>query len=204
MQNKATATPRLMTKGQRTAQRILDSAEELFAIQGIEATTLKQIAEKAELKEPSLYKHYDSKDAIYIAVINRAVQPMLREMDTLLTHSPTLPELMHIPKRMMQVIGAHPMAARLLHRELSKSGENAPPSVKLLFEEIISQHQQFVTHMTGRPLSEKASKAALLRAITMMNMILGFYACAPFFEELVDDQLLDEETLKLQTKLTKK
>lgn len=191
----------LATKGQRTSQRILDAAEELFANQGIEATTLKQIAEMAILKEPSLYKHYDSKDAIYIAVINRAVQPMLSDLEGLMARELSLPELLNLPRRMMDLLGDHPTAARLIHRELSKSGDAAPPSVKLLFEQVIEQHRLFVIHMTGRRHSEKANKSALLRAIAMMNLTLGFFASAPFFEELIGDEMLDEETLAQQTKL---
>jgi AcrR family transcriptional regulator len=199
-----TDTPPLMTKGQRTAQRILDAAEILFANQGIESTTLKQIAEQAQLKEPSLYKHYESKDAMYVAVINRAVQPLLKEMEELLAHSASLPELMNIPRRMMKVLGARPTTTRILHREISKSGDNAPPSIALLFEQIIIKHQLFVSHMTGKPLNEKTKKTALLRAITTMNMMLGYYASAPFFSDLIGSDLLDDETIHEQTRLVHK
>jgi len=51
-----------MTKGQRTANRILDIAEELFARHGFDATSLRQIAELAQIQQPGLYKHFASKE----------------------------------------------------------------------------------------------------------------------------------------------
>ena len=58
-----------------TQQRILDAAEELFATRSFEATTLREIAHKVGIREPSLYAHFAGKDAIYGAVIDRALEP---------------------------------------------------------------------------------------------------------------------------------
>ena len=60
------------TKGERTAQRILDVAENLFAQQGYEGTSLRQIAQGAALTEPALYNHFSGKQALYEAVLHRA------------------------------------------------------------------------------------------------------------------------------------
>ncbi len=37
--------------------------------------------------------------------------------------------------------------------------------------------------------------------MAMTNLTLGFYACAPFFSEMIGDDLLDEQTLATQNKL---
>ena len=61
-----------LTKGERTATRIMDVAEELFATHGYEGTSLRQIAQGAGLQEPGLYNHFSSKQGLYEAVMATA------------------------------------------------------------------------------------------------------------------------------------
>jgi AcrR family transcriptional regulator len=65
-----------LTKGERTAQRILDVAEELFAERGYDGTSLRQIADRAGIKQPGLYNHFAGKQALYEAVLFRALNPI--------------------------------------------------------------------------------------------------------------------------------
>ena len=60
-----------------TADRILDVSQNLFAQRGYERTTLREIAAEVGIQNPSLYKHFESKAAIYGAVLDRAVRPLL-------------------------------------------------------------------------------------------------------------------------------
>ena len=57
-----------------TKENILISALTLFANQGYDAVTVAQIAQAVGIKAPSLYKHYESKQAIFEAI--------LQEMDS--------------------------------------------------------------------------------------------------------------------------
>ena len=64
------------TKGERTASRLLDVAEALFARHGYDGTSLRQIAEGAGIKEPGIYNHFSGKPALYEAVLFRALNPI--------------------------------------------------------------------------------------------------------------------------------
>ena len=64
------------TKGERTAARILDAAEAVFAERGFEAASLREIARRAGLQQPGLYNHFASKRELYAAVLDRALTPM--------------------------------------------------------------------------------------------------------------------------------
>lgn len=65
-------------KGQRQARglarqdQILDVAFELFATQGVRATTLISVAERVGLSEAGLLHHFPSKDDLLLAVLHRA------------------------------------------------------------------------------------------------------------------------------------
>ena len=57
-----------MEKG-NTKLEILDTALELFSVQGFEATSLSQIADAVGIRKASLYSHFESKQAMLDAVV---------------------------------------------------------------------------------------------------------------------------------------
>ncbi|WP_162942160.1 TetR/AcrR family transcriptional regulator [Desertimonas flava] len=57
----------------RTRRRILDSAEELFALRGYDGTTTEAIASRAEITVPGLYRHVTTKEALLVEVAKRAL-----------------------------------------------------------------------------------------------------------------------------------
>ncbi|MEN4447920.1 helix-turn-helix domain-containing protein [Mycobacterium sp. SM3041] len=64
--------PRTDTAG--PAQRLLDTASNLFAAQGIRAVGIDMILREAGVAKASLYSSYGSKDALVIAYLNRLDQ----------------------------------------------------------------------------------------------------------------------------------
>jgi len=57
------------TKGERTRMQIEDAAIELFIEHGYHATSMRQIAERANLALGGIYNHFKSKDEIFEAII---------------------------------------------------------------------------------------------------------------------------------------
>lgn len=57
------------TKGGRTRMQIEDAAVELFMEYGYHATSMRQIAERAELALGGIYNHFKSKEEIFEAII---------------------------------------------------------------------------------------------------------------------------------------
>lgn len=55
-----------------TRQRLIHTALELFASQGVTATTTRQIAESAGVNEVTLFRHFGSKHGLLLAVIEEA------------------------------------------------------------------------------------------------------------------------------------
>ena len=58
-----------------TRDLILDAAESLFARQGYQATTIKQVAAEVGVQGPALYKHFASKRALFEEVLERLFEP---------------------------------------------------------------------------------------------------------------------------------
>ncbi|MDG4860735.1 TetR/AcrR family transcriptional regulator [Streptomyces sp. T-3] len=59
-----------------TRQRIQDIALELFAEQGYEKTSLREIAEQLEVTKAALYYHFKTKEDILISVFEDLTKPM--------------------------------------------------------------------------------------------------------------------------------
>ena len=65
-----------MTTQATGRSRVLDAAAELFVAQGYSGTTLRQIAATAGIKAGSVYHHFDSKEALYVAVLSEGMVVM--------------------------------------------------------------------------------------------------------------------------------
>jgi TetR/AcrR family transcriptional regulator len=67
-------TTRTERRKARTASTILDAAESLFLSCGFGATTMEDISEEADVAVGSIYAHFGSKDGVYAALIDRALE----------------------------------------------------------------------------------------------------------------------------------
>jgi AcrR family transcriptional regulator len=72
------------TKRQRrgdTRQRIQDVALELFAEQGYEKTSLREIAEQLDVTKAALYYHFKTKEEILVSIFEDLSQPIVELID---------------------------------------------------------------------------------------------------------------------------
>ena len=57
-----------------TKQEILDTALDIFAERGYDSTILKDISDRLNVTKSALYKHYESKEALWDALIDHVAQ----------------------------------------------------------------------------------------------------------------------------------
>lgn len=62
-------------------QMIIDTAVELFAEKGIEATSIQQITEKCGISKGAFYLHFKSKEELTLAILDYFMQNILLEID---------------------------------------------------------------------------------------------------------------------------
>jgi AcrR family transcriptional regulator len=75
-----TALPNRDRRAERreaTRREILDAAWEIARSEGIAALTLRAVAERIGMRSPSLYSHFESKNAIYDGMFGQAWQQLL-------------------------------------------------------------------------------------------------------------------------------
>jgi AcrR family transcriptional regulator len=102
-----------------TREVILDTAERLFALRGIDGVTVRDLAREMGLTAPSLYNHFASKQALYDAVLERGLHP-IADLLTQAWHPGALrPENVRATlDRLIAHLAKHPHLARLLQRVL--------------------------------------------------------------------------------------
>ncbi len=83
----ASTHTRVPAEGRR--QQILDVATELFARQGFNGTTTRQIAQRAAVNEAIIFRHFPTKEDLYWAVIENqiALRPGRSKLDARLASS---------------------------------------------------------------------------------------------------------------------
>lgn len=71
------APPRRRLSGAERRKRIVKAARSVFAAHGYEAASLDDIAAKAKITKPVLYDHFESKEDLYVKVLEDASEELL-------------------------------------------------------------------------------------------------------------------------------
>lgn len=176
-----------------TQDRILDAAEVQFAELGYDGTTLRQIAQRVGIKEPSIYAHFAGKEAVYGAVIDRALQPFHAELEAWVKTEMTLRDLLGIPRRLLELHSRHPYAARIMHREFCLPQDRINPQVRAWLDQIALQSQAFMTELQGQGQPAPDPARVVTHIITLTNITLGFFSTQGMQANLLKDQYDQEQ-----------
>ncbi|WP_245753450.1 TetR/AcrR family transcriptional regulator [Geodermatophilus ruber] len=71
------ARPRVRMTGAQRRQQLLDIGRELFAQRGYEATSIEELAARADVSKPVVYEHFGGKEGLYAVVVDREMQRLL-------------------------------------------------------------------------------------------------------------------------------
>lgn len=199
-----TATP---SKGERTAQRILDVAENLFADSGYEGTSLRRIARGAGLTEPGLYNHFSGKRALYEAVLYRALNPMAEAMQAHITQAEQLRDYTELPSIITDLLLEHPRMAALFQQAMQ--GDATSVGNKLVaawLEKLFDQGMQSLQHIGSAENTEReATRTSMaINLIAMFNITTGYFLSQRVFDTLAEGSLHDPGNIAQQKRLLHK
>jgi AcrR family transcriptional regulator len=185
------------SKGERTQVRILDAAEDLFAERGFAGTTLRDVARAVDLRIPSLYNHFVSKEALYAAVLERGLRPVLDIMATL-AEGVESPRAEDVITRVMEVLGERPKLPRLILHETLSGGERLTEVLRDWIAPVFAQAEEALVRSTaGRRW--KAEQVPLI-ALMLYHEIVGYFSIAPVYRALNGVDLLAPEMLERHTR----
>ncbi len=188
-----TADPQGNTGVERkTSDRILDAAEVLFSEQGFAGTAVRDIASQVQLNPASLYNHFPSKQALYEAVLERALAPIFTLLVKYTTNVSDHRQLEHLVEDVVNHMAANPCLPRLMqHEALTGKGMFASQTVGRTLQPLYRSGIEVLRQIPA--LKDWPDEDLQLFMTSYHHIIFGHFAMAPFMEEVLTEPPLSKE-----------
>jgi len=194
------ATPVKRRKGEITAERILDAAEELFAQRGFAGTSLRDVGNAVGIQIASLYNHFQNKEALYAAVLERTLKPVVEALGAYVTPNAGGREsARELAERMNGVLFEHPRLPALIQHEALTGGERLTSSLSAWLTPIFASADSIVE--TTFPESRWDRDELRLLVLAVYHVMIGYFTVAPLYKSIDGTDLLDAEMMKKQTRI---
>src|SRR5262245_54719291 len=185
----------------QTRERILDVAEALFAARGFAGTSMREIASAADLTAASLYNHFEGKEALYGAVLERGIRPLVLLMQSRAAQdSGGEDNAAELVREVMEHLRTRPHLPRLIQLEVLTGGEHL---VRLARDWVRPLLEYGVAEMKREHAPFDPDEYPLVIA-AWIHLILGHFTMAPIFREALDEDPLAPRLLEKQTRFLQK
>ncbi|MFD5328785.1 TetR/AcrR family transcriptional regulator [Streptomyces sp. NPDC127092] len=145
-----------------TRQRIQDVALELFAEQGYEKTSLREIAERLDVTKAALYYHFKTKEDILVSIF----EDLTRPMDELIEWAGEQPRTLETRQEVLRRYQKALLAAAPLFRFMQENQAAVSKlSVGLTFKERMIE----LTRLLHDPEFTMADKVRAISAVFTMH-----------------------------------
>ena len=182
-----------------TELRILRAAEAAFARRGLAGTRVREIARAAGLNAATLYLYFESKEALYQAVLDRGFRPIVDLVEGFEVDAGRRPSVEQLVERVLGYLGGRPDLSRLIYLEAISQGELLPHLARTWFRPLF---ERIALHIKGVPARGGWDEAQLpLVAAAMTHVIFGHFALADLLGEVLDRDPLAPDFLREQTGL---
>jgi TetR/AcrR family transcriptional regulator len=125
-----THPPPARTRGPKPTRvdpdQLLDAAQAVFAQDGLQAASLRAIARRAGCDPALIYYHFDSKEALFAALLHRRFPGVLKDVERLAEasdHRPTAERLWEVLQIYHRHLGQDPGIRSLIRGEIVKGAE---------------------------------------------------------------------------------
>jgi AcrR family transcriptional regulator len=185
-------------RGEATAERILDVAEALFAEQGYAGASLRDVADGVGIRTPSLYNHFASKEALYAAVLERGLAPIVELLSVAQSgQGEDSTDASRIATEVMRLLTRHPNVPRLVLHETASGGQRLTPMLRGWIAPVFERAHE-MAGSSPAAASWGPDRIPLL-VLAMYHVVVGYFTMAPLYRELRGVDLLAPDALVAQT-----
>src|SRR5665213_175 len=174
------------TRGEDTRRRILETALEIFATEGYEGASTRQLAERADVNLPAIQYYFGSKEGLFRAVLESIIEHTERHMAPLdmrvkaaladpgTSREKLLELLCEMLKAFVSLVlgGTQVESRRLL---FARSEVEDTPGLEQLHESgkrhVFAPCLALIARLTGRPADDAETE---LRALALMGQVTIF------------------------------
>lgn len=163
-------------QSEQTRQQIIDTAARLFASRGFDGTSMSDLAAAAGLTKGAFYHHFESKDALFFAVVQSVQDKWVNAVGT---------EVMQAPHALDQIMILLTNHARLLHQEptlclvmhgLTAEMEETNPGFLTALHEVYQGMIGFIQELLQRGQAQQQVRTdvdAQLMAVNLVGLLRG-------------------------------
>ena len=173
-----------------TKARILDAAEEVFAVKGFDGASTREIASKAGVNISSLHYHWESKETLYFAVFHDIYDRIIRLAQRSVEPSRGRGLRAATDAAMGELIDFfldHPNVPRLLLRRVLESATETIPPIE---HDILSPAwAAFTGLMRDVGLQPRRKLDAQLFMLSVNSILLLFTLDSQAYQNLLGDSL---------------
>lgn len=155
------SVPQTETRSARKHRAIVEAATEVFLAQGYAGTSIDQIAARAAVSKPTVYKHFSDKQALFTAIVthtvDEAAEPVHAEVASLRDTGDVAADLRDLARRQLSLV-MRPQLLRLRRLVIGEAGRF--PELGRLFAERGPTRTMAALATAFRGLTERGLLAA--------------------------------------------
>lgn len=183
-------------KAAETRERILDAAESVFAERGFDAATTREIAARSETNVATTYSYFASKEALYAAVLQRAIEPLIDLMDRFALEPDKPGAAAGAIHDVLARLARHEGTTRLVYREIVANGPLAEELTRALFAPLLDRVCQEI-----RAGGEVGPDLEPFVAALFVHLAFSHVALAPLLSRLFERDMLSPESVARQVRV---
>jgi AcrR family transcriptional regulator len=178
---------------------ILDTAERLFAARGVDGIAVRALAREMGITASSLYNHFSGKEALYAAVLERGLRPIVELVIEAWQDPGLRPGRMNTTlDRLTAHLAHHPHLARLLQRALLEDTGTAQELIARWVSSLYREGLNVLRREARRAGWETAEVPHL--GVALFGMIFAYFTDAGALRRLAgwDGDPFSERALAIQ------
>ncbi|MGB5971004.1 MAG: TetR/AcrR family transcriptional regulator [Spirulinaceae cyanobacterium] len=185
----------MSTRKKSTKTRLIEAALELFTEKGVTDTTTKAVADRAQVNEVTLFRHFGSKHGLLLAVTEH-LRLFSHLKQTLLAQGDSQPNIAQI----LQDYGQNSLEAlekvpELVHSVIGEAGQYPPENRLALGQRLTEANQHIAKHLASAIAQEGLEVRFPPETLTSLvnGLILGYFTINSTIETEGDGLWLKRE-----------
>ena len=187
-----------------TREVILDTAERLFAERGVDGVAVRDLARVMSLTAPSLYNHFPSKQALYEAVLERGIGPIVQLVAEAWQPGALRPDHMEETIDLLVThLAKHPHLARLLQRALLEEGSSVHNIIARWYDPLYRKGFAVILEAADEAGWDRAELPHV--ALGLFGMVFAYFTYLKTLEAVAPNgNPLSPSTLRVQRRFLQK
>jgi AcrR family transcriptional regulator len=180
---------------------ILDAAEALFAERGFAGVSVRDIAGEVGVTAASLYNHFPSKDALYVAVLERGIRPVFELLAARREEPPGPDASEQIVAAVTELFASRPHLPRLIYHEAVSGGAHLADFTRNYMRPAL---EVGLAEMKRERDAKWTPEEYPFVIFAWLHMVLSPFALAPLYKDILGDDPLSPAMLERQTGFLRK